>query len=48
MRTLRVAGRPGRNLVRLRRALAPGRYRATITATDAAGNRSTARRARFR
>jgi hypothetical protein len=29
------------------RALAPGRYRATITATDAAGNRSAVKRASF-
>ena len=31
-----------------KRALRPGRYRAVITATDAAGNRSAARTARFR
>jgi hypothetical protein len=30
-----------------RKALRPDRYRATITATDAAGNRSTARQAKF-
>jgi hypothetical protein len=43
----------GRNAVRFsgrlrRRALLAGRYRATITAADAAGNRSIARRASFR
>jgi hypothetical protein len=31
-----------------RRALKPGRYRATLTATDAAGNVSAPRRLRFR
>jgi len=30
-----------------RKALKPGRYRATLRATDAAGNRSTAKRLRF-
>jgi hypothetical protein len=30
------------------RSLRPGRYRAVIVATDAAGNRSTLRRTRFR
>ena len=49
-------GRTGRNRApfsgrlrtgRPRRALDPGRYRATLTATDAAGNRSRPRRARF-
>ncbi len=39
---VRFSGRIGR------RALRPGRYRAVITATDAAGNRSTPKRARFR
>jgi hypothetical protein len=38
----RFTGRLGR------RALRPGRYRVRITATDAAGNRSTARATRFR
>jgi DNA-binding beta-propeller fold protein YncE len=33
---------------RLRRQLAPGTYRATVTATDTAGNRSSASRVRFR
>ena len=33
---------------RLGRALRPGRYRLVVTATDAAGNRSDARRATFR
>jgi DNA-binding beta-propeller fold protein YncE len=47
-------GRPaGRNAVRFtgrlgRRALRPGIYRATLVATDPAGNRSRAARARFR
>jgi hypothetical protein len=45
--------RAGRNTVKFsgrlgRRALGPGSYRATITATDASGNRSKPRRASFR
>ena len=40
--TVKFSGRIGR------RALAPGSYRATITATDAAGNKSKPRTARFR
>jgi hypothetical protein len=40
--TLKFSGRIGR------RALKRGRYRAVITATDAAGNRSTPRRVNFR
>jgi hypothetical protein len=39
---VRFSGRIGR------RALRPGSYRATIVATDAAGNRGKARTARFR
>ena len=39
---IRFAGRIGK------RSLRPGRYRAVIAATDAAGNRSTLRRTRFR
>jgi hypothetical protein len=31
-----------------RRALSPGRYRATISATDGAGNRSARKRTSFR
>ena len=46
-------GRAGRNLVSFsgrvgKRALRPGRYRATLRATDAAGNRSKARQVTFR
>ena len=40
--TIRFSGRIGK------RALAPGGYRATVTATDPAGNRSTPTRATFR
>jgi len=58
-RARRVVGRltrkarQGRNAVRFsgrigRRALAPGRYRASVTATDAAGNRSASKRVSFR
>jgi hypothetical protein len=39
---IRFSGRIGK------RSLRPGRYRAVIAATDAAGNRSTLRRTRFR
>ena len=39
---LKFSGRIGR------RALKRGRYRAVITATDAAGNRSAPRRVKFR
>ncbi|HKP21732.1 MAG TPA: hypothetical protein VJT68_09460, partial [Thermoleophilaceae bacterium] len=39
-------GRFGRRLVR--RTVHPGRYRAIVTATDAAGNRSAARATYFR
>ena len=51
--TLRRQGLAGPNRVRFtgrigRRALRPGRYRAVITATDAAGNRSAPVAARFR
>jgi hypothetical protein len=46
-------GAAGSNVVRFsgrigRRALLPGRYRAVVTATDAAGNKSLPRRVRFR
>ena len=46
--TLRRRGRQGRNDIRFsgrigRRALKPGRYRASLRATDAAGNRSRTR-----
>lgn len=46
--TLRRASKQGRNLVAFsgrigNRALTPGRYQATLTATDAAGNRSQAK-----
>jgi len=51
--TLRRTGTKGRNRIRFsgrigKRSLRPGRYRAVIAATDAAGNRSTLRRTRFR
>ena len=52
-RTLTRTSKAGRNRVKFtgrigRRALKPGRYRLTIVATDAAGNRSRARRLNFR
>lgn len=51
--TLKRAGRAGRRRVRFsgrigRKALKPGRYRLTIVATDAAGNRGKPRRLSFR
>jgi hypothetical protein len=51
--TLRRTGAKGANSIRFtgrigKRALRPGRYRAVIAATDAAGNRSALRTARFR
>jgi hypothetical protein len=51
--TLRRSGVSGLNRTRFtgrigRRALRPGRYRVVITATDAAGNRSAPKSARFR
>jgi hypothetical protein len=49
--TLRRSGAMGANTIRLTRragALRAGRYRAVITATDAAGNRSAARAIRLR
>jgi hypothetical protein len=51
--TLRRSGLAGANRVRFsgrigRRRLAPGRYRLTVRATDAAGNRSAARSRTFR
>ena len=42
LRRIKFTGRIGR------RALKPGRYRALVTATDAAGNKSAAARPRFR
>jgi streptogramin lyase len=53
VRTITSSGVQGRNRVRFRaragrRALAPGRYRVTATATDATGNVSRPRRASFR
>jgi hypothetical protein len=50
--TVRADGRQGRNEVRFSgrlngRALSPGTYRASLTATDAAGNASTVSRATF-
>ena len=51
--TLQRAGRLGANRLRFsgrvgRRKLAPGRYRAVFTATDAGGNRSSGARVGFR
>jgi hypothetical protein len=51
--TLTRSGASGANRIRFsgrigRRALRPGRYRAVITATDTAGNRSARRATRFR
>ncbi len=51
--TLRRSGAKGANSIRFtgkigRRALRPGRYRAVISATDAAGNRSPRSRTAFR
>jgi hypothetical protein len=51
--TLARTGAGGANRIRFtgrigRRALRPGRYRALLTATDAAGNRSAPRATRFR
>ena len=51
--TLTRTGTTGANRIRFsgrigERALRPGSYRAVITATDAAGNRSTPKRTRFR
>jgi hypothetical protein len=43
------ASKAGANIRKFRtRKLRPGRYRATLVATDAAGNRSKARRVTFR
>ena len=38
----------GANVARFKRALKPGRYRAVVSAVDAAGNRSAVKRLRFR
>jgi hypothetical protein len=53
VRTLKRTGAEGPNRIRFARrigarSLRPGRYRAVIAATDAAGNRSTLRRTSFR
>jgi hypothetical protein len=53
VRTLKRTGIKGLNRIKFarrigKRSLRPGRYRAVIAATDAAGNRSTLRRTRFR
>ena len=47
VRRLSVAGKAGANALRLKK-LTPGRYRARLTAADAAGNTATAPAARFR
>ena len=48
VRTLKRAGKTGRNALSLGRRLAAGRYRVTVVAVDAAGNRSAAKRVPFR
>jgi hypothetical protein len=48
VRTLRRAGKAGRNVLSLGRTPAAGRYRVTVVAVDADGNRSAAKRYRFR
>jgi hypothetical protein len=53
VRTLKRTGAKGPNRIRFarrigKRSLRPGRYRAVIVATDAAGNRSPLKRTRFR
>jgi len=48
VRTLTSTASAGRNSVALRRALPAGRYRVVAVATDAAGNKSAARRFRVR
>ena len=48
VRTLKRAGKAGRNVLSLGRTLAVGRYRVTVVAVDADGNRSAAKRYRFR
>jgi plastocyanin len=48
-RTVSATGRQGTNRVSVRKLkLKPGRYRATVRATDAAGNRSPAKSTTFR
>jgi plastocyanin len=48
-RTVKAAGRLGSNRVSLKKLkLKPGRYRATVRATDSAGNRSAAKSTTFR
>jgi hypothetical protein len=48
VRTLKRSGKAGRNALSLGRPLAAGRYRVTVVATDADGNRSAAKRVKFR
>jgi hypothetical protein len=48
VRTLSRQGSDGTNALRLPRSLADGRYRVVAVATDAAGQKSAAKRARFR
>jgi hypothetical protein len=48
VRTLKRSGRAGRNTLSLGRPLAAGRYRVTVVATDADGDRSAAKRLKFR
>jgi hypothetical protein len=48
VRTLKRTGRAGRNTLSLGRRLAAGRYRVTVVAVDADGNRSAAKRLSFR
>jgi len=48
VRTLKRAGKAGQNALSLGRTPAAGRYRVTVVATDADGNRSAPKRIRFR
>jgi hypothetical protein len=48
VRTLKRAGKEGQNALSLGRTPAAGRYRVTVVATDADGNRSAPKRIRFR
>lgn len=47
-RNLSLAGRAGPNVLKLPKALKPGRYALTLRATDTAGNRSSAAKVKFR
>jgi plastocyanin len=43
-----IAGKSGTNVLKLPRKLKPGRYKLTLRATDAAGNRSVVAKTKFR